>query len=119
MPIGRVDRGALTGRRAGNAVANLRPFPETITEVKTATYTARYGELVRADPTGGGFTVNLPTAYSVTGRIIGIKNASASTNTITIDGSGAETIDGAATATITVAQVSLILVSDGSNWIII
>ena len=37
-------------------------------------------------------------------------------NTVTIDGRGAETIDGSATISITIDSRSLKLISDGSNW---
>lgn len=96
--------------------------PEGIYEVLavvTTTYTASLGELVRCDPTTLGFTVNLPSAVGAAGRSIIIKNASASTNTITIDGASAETIDGAATATITTAYGVVSIVSDGTNWLVV
>ena len=55
---------------------------------------------IRANAVGGAMTINLPTAYG-NGRMITIKKIDASANTVTIDGSGAETIDGAATKVLT------------------
>lgn len=92
-----------------------RPFD--VTAVKTAAYSAQFGELVRCDPTAGAFTVTLPSAVDQPGRYLAIKNASASTNTITVDGAGSETIDGSATADITTGYWGFILISDGANWL--
>lgn len=91
----------------------------SITSVQTGTYGASVGEVVRCDPSGGGFTVNLPTASGIAGQQVVVKNVTSSTNTITVDGNGAETIDGSATETITTAWGSLALVSDGTNWLVI
>ena len=51
------------------------------------------------------------------GRRIVIKNIG--TDTVTIDGAGAQTIDGSTTKTISSQYGSLELFSDGSNWHII
>ncbi len=88
----------------------------TVTAVQTGTYNAAVGELVLCDPSGAGFTVNLPAASGNSGRHVWVKNTTSSTNTITIDGSGAETIDGATTTTITTGFGAVRLVCDGSGW---
>lgn len=98
----------------GSAVGGI----STITAVKTATYTAAVGEIVRCNPSGGAFTVNLPTAVGNGGRSIVVKNVTSSTNAITIDGSASQTIDGATTYDIAEAYGSRTLVSDGANWMI-
>jgi hypothetical protein len=91
----------------------------TVTSVQTGTLTATAGQIVRCDPSGGGFTVNLPDATNLAGEIIIIKNVTSSTNTITVDGDAAQTIDGAATATITTAFGVMRLISDAANWMVI
>lgn len=85
------------------------------TAVKTSAYTAGFGETVLCNPTGAGFTVTLPAAVAGAKPII-IKNDSTSTNTITIDGAGAETIDGAATATIAASRGVVRLVPGAGVW---
>jgi len=67
--------------------------------------------------TANTFTVNLPTAVGISGRIYNIKNSG--TGTITVDGDGTETIDGAATQTMATQYDFLTVQSDGSNWIIL
>jgi hypothetical protein len=104
-------------RRAIQQLAQKIIAPLEITSTKTAAYSATIGELVLCNPTGGGFTVTLPTAEDRPGRYIAIKNASGSTNTITVDGADSETIDGAANKTITTAYGSMLLISDGENWL--
>lgn len=95
----------------------LESVPDfTVTTVKTAAYQAQLDEVVLCDPTGGGFTVTLPDARNRDGRTVVVKNASASTNTITVDGFQSQTVDGSASATITTARGFLTVVSDGANW---
>jgi len=67
--------------------------------------------------TSGTFTITLPTAVGIAGRMYTIKNSGA--GTVTIDGSGAETIDGAATVALSVQWTSKTVVSTGTNWITI
>ena len=108
----------LTRAAAGLSVTN----PEgiwSVTAVKTSAHTAAIGELVRCDPSGGAFTVTLPTAASVSGQKIVIKNVTTSTNIITLDGDGSETIDGSLTVLMSVGYQALTLCSDGTNWMII
>lgn len=97
--------------------------PSTVTAVKTSTYTAAIGELVRVDTSAGAFTVNLPSAVGNGGHVIVVKKVEAGvTNNVTIDGAGTETIDGSLTNTITASSEPRgyrMLVSDGANWMVI
>jgi hypothetical protein len=86
---------------------------------KTANYTAVIGEVVLCDPSGGGFTITLPTAADVSGKTIVVKNTTTSTNTITVDTTSSQTMDGETSLTINEAYKSLTFISDGSNWSII
>lgn len=97
-------------------IVGKKVFDYTVTSVKTGTYNANIGDLVRVDPSGGGFTVNLPSAAGLTGLGVTIKNVTNSTNTVTIDGDGSETIDGNTTTPLNTAYGSVTVVSDGSNW---
>ena len=66
--------------------------------------------------TANSFTVTLPTAVGIAGRIYNIKNTGA--GTITVDADGTETIDGLETQSVTTG-VNLQLQSTGSGWIVI
>lgn len=68
--------------------------------------------------TGGGDTISLPTAASVSGQQFKIKDESgnASINNITIDPNGAETIDGLATILIKSDYGEYTIYSNGSAW---
>jgi hypothetical protein len=67
-------------------------------------YVARFGEAVMADPSEGAFSIILKAANEEDiGKLIAIKNNSASTNTITIVAARDGTIDGAASTTMTTA----------------
>lgn len=65
---------------------------------------------------GGNPIITLPTAVQIPSREISIKSV---TGTGTVVGSGGETIDGAASFVFSVAQESLLVKSDGSDWVIV
>jgi hypothetical protein len=70
------------------------------------------------DCTANTFTVTLPTAVSIAGRIYVIKNSG--TGVITVDTTSSQTIDGILTIVLAVQYgASLKVVSDGANWKII
>ena len=90
----------------------------TVTAVKTANYTAAINECVRVDPTGGTFTVTLPTAVGQDGLTIEVKHVGGSVTAVTIDTTSSETIDDAASATVGTDEC-LTLRSDGADWMIV
>lgn len=79
----------------------------------TATYAILTTDFL-VDCTANTFTVTLPTAVGVTGRIYDIKNSG--TGVITVATTGGQTIDGSATALLQVQNVSITVMSDGANW---
>lgn len=83
---------------------------------KTATYTADITDFL-IDCTANSFTVTLPTAVGITGRIYIIKNSGSAT-TITIATTSSQTIDGTTPGTLT-SMVPIQLMSTGANWITI
>jgi hypothetical protein len=91
---------------------------KSISDVKTANYTATATDhTILCSAAGGGFTITLPAASGITGRIYVIKktNASSGVNSVTVDGNGAETIDGSASINLA-CRSSVTLQCDGSNW---
>lgn len=66
--------------------------------------------------TTGSFTITLPTAVGITGRIYIIKNTGA--GTITMATTSSQTIDGSAPGTLS-GLTPLRLMSNGANWIVI
>ncbi|MFH0948081.1 MAG: hypothetical protein V1833_03685, partial [Elusimicrobiota bacterium] len=84
---------------------------------KTAIYTANGTDYtILCDATAAAFTVNLPTAVGITGRIYTIKKIDSSVNAVTVDGAGTETIDGTTTASLSAQWGRIIIQSDGANW---
>lgn len=73
-------------------------------------------DIVLASASGGAFTLNLPTAAGITGKIYTIKKTDSTFNAVTLDGSGAETIDGSTTTTLDTENEIIKIVSDGTNW---
>lgn len=66
--------------------------------------------------TANTFTVTLPTAVGIRGRIYSIKNSGIGVITVACD--GAETIDGSAAQTLNQYD-NIMIISTGANWIII
>ena len=83
---------------------------------KTGTYTITASDYT-IDCTSNTFTVTLPTAASITGRIYVIKNSGA--GTITIATTSSQTIDGVTTQTLSTQYSSYTVQSNGANWIIL
>jgi hypothetical protein len=107
------------GRRLDSLLQ--RPFIGLPTKVVTARFWASWGDVVLCDPTAAAFTVILPRPdRTKIGAVVGIKNHSASTNTITVACSTAEeTVDGAATVTITTARQMVVYLYVGDDeWIV-
>jgi hypothetical protein len=82
---------------------------------KTANYTLTSSDHT-VDCTANSFTVTLPTAVGITGRIYNIKNSG--TGSIVVNTTSSQTIDGQLTQTLTQYD-ALTVVSSGSVWIII
>jgi hypothetical protein len=98
------------------AGGGFTPIGTTLPYVaKTATYTITDYDYT-IDCTANTFTVTLPTAVGITGRIYIIKNSGA--GVITVDADGTETIDGGANVSLATQYDSVTVQSDGANWII-
>jgi hypothetical protein len=82
----------------------------------TATYTITATDYT-VNCTTNSFTVTLPTAVGIAGKIYVIKNSGI--GTITVDGNGTQTIDGSLTAVLSIQYESITIQSTGTNFIII
>lgn len=89
----------------------------TVVKFISGTHTIQGGTLFVCDSSGGSFTITLPPAGSWVGRVITVKQISA-TGTVTVDGDGSETIDGSADFPLATQYDSVTVISDGSNWFI-
>jgi len=82
----------------------------------SGTYTAKAGEIVHADTSGGAFTVTLPASPIEGDKVTFIDEADWGTNNLTIGRNG-ETIDGdAADLVCNIGGVYFSLVYNGSDW---
>lgn len=83
----------------------------------TTTYTMGKTDMyVRADATGGAFTVTLPTAVGRRGELRILKRLNGGSNAVTVAGAGAEVIDGASTVSLSAQWMSVSLISNGAGW---
>lgn len=114
---------ALIGRNiAFKATTGETELKSLITnlEHKTAAYTADAEDYtITCDATSAAFTVTLPAASGITGRIYVIKKTDASANAVTVDANASETIDGATTYSLAAQWKYVTIQSNGTNWVII
>lgn len=103
----------LIGSRLSNA-----SYPTLTRQVsKTTTYTAtKLDDLINAS--GSAFTITLPLAADVPGKVLTIKKTdTSSTNIITISRAGSDTIEGVTSITLNCKNEFVQLISDAtSNW---
>jgi len=83
---------------------------------KTSTYSIANADHT-IDCTSGTFTVTLPTAVGVTGKVFVVKNSGA--GVITIATTSSQTIDGFTTKVLNTQYAGYKVQSNGANWIII
>jgi hypothetical protein len=90
----------------------------TVTAIKTTTYTAAVGELVRVNG-ASAFTVNFPSAVGLDGQMIRVYRTDQTlANAVTVDFNSTETGNGATTVTLNTQYELYEFTSDGTNWII-
>lgn len=68
---------------------------------------------VRADATGGAFTVTLPPSLGAQGRWVLVKKVDASGNAVTLAAMGSDTIEGSATKSLSARWDKYLLISNG------
>lgn len=86
---------------------------------QTTTYSiAATDNVVLLSSSSGAFTATLPTAASMTGKVITLKKTDSTLNAITIATTSSQTIDGSLTTSLNTQNETLTLVSNGSNWFI-
>ena len=112
-----------SGRLSVVGITNTAGVIRNVTTVNVATYDTLVSDdilNVTYTTTAAVTSLTIPTAQTVAGRTIVIKDAAgnAGTNNITIDTEGAQTIDGSATLVLSDNYASVILYSDGSNWFV-
>jgi hypothetical protein len=87
---------------------------------KTGTYTATAADCtILCDATSAAFTVTLPPANTVSGRIYHVLKIDSSANAVTVDGDGSETINGATTKALASQWDKTVIQSNGTAWYII
>lgn len=92
-------------------------YPSGAPKAISGTYTVLPADTFLLATTGSSFTATLPLASTVRGKRITFQKVSADSNTLTIDGNGAETIDGSASTTLTKQWDKVELISDGTQWL--
>lgn len=100
----------------GNRVYSLSNPPPSSGVLVSVTTTYSVAAGIAYVLANGTFTVTIPAASAITGRVIDIKNIG--TGVITIATSGG-TIDGSATISLDTQYNSVTVVSNGTNWFII
>ena len=98
----------------GSVWANLVP---TAVSSKSANYTLVNADaIILGDATSAAFTLTLPTAVGLSGKVFWLKKIDSSINAITIATTSAQTINGQSTRHLATQYELLALASDGANW---
>lgn len=100
--------------QAANKIQRVYSVSGNYIITDTDTYTHIY-----MSASGGSCTATLPTVADNTNRILTIIKSDSSTNTVTVDGEGAETINGRATLVIGAQYQGIEVISTGSAWVIL
>ena len=103
----------------GTNLVTINSGIKTNTADKTGNYTALVTDsVIFCNATGGGITITLPTvANAGAGFMLYVKKTDASSNTVVLDGAGAETIDGSATFTLAGSSRNGVQICcDGTAW---
>jgi len=86
---------------------------------KTANYTVAASDThVNVDATAGVITITLPAAASSSGQRVVVTKTDASVNSVIVDANGSELIAGSLTLTLFTQYQSLVLICDGSGWLV-
>ena len=105
---------------APNSVAHVSgSFAAALASVSTTTTLDVTHYTVLGDASGAAFTITLPTAAGITGRMYNVKKTDSSANAVTVDAAGSETIDGALTQSLATQYQTITIQSDGTNWVIL
>jgi hypothetical protein len=89
---------------------------KTITSVDSPYTVLATDETILCDCTGGAITVNLIASATAINQQFHVKKIDGTSNTLTVDGSGAETIDGDTTYVLGVKYESITLHCDGTEY---
>lgn len=90
--------------------------------VADSPYLAMARETVKVDMESGAVTVQLPPAAGITGfqiKVVGVTDVDPPSNPVTILPDGVETINGNPTFQLTTTRESVLLESDGANWMVV
>lgn len=104
-----------------NMLAYFRNAIEPSVQAQTSNYAILVSDkVITMDSTAGNRTLTLPTAVGYSGRPFIMKKIDASTNTVQILTTLAQTIDGNASGALYLKSRwdTIEVVSDGSNWLI-
>jgi hypothetical protein len=89
----------------------------SMVSAKTTTYAILSSDdVITCDATSAAFTVTLPDAIPLKGKIFDIKKIDSTINAATIATTSSQTIDGITSRLLNSQYQSLTVISDGSNW---
>jgi hypothetical protein len=78
-----------------------------------------FDNVITANATAGAFSVTLPTAVGITGKVYTVKKIDSSANAVTVATTSAQTIDGSASEILSFQYDGITVQSNGANWFII
>ncbi len=114
------DASTLYQTQAGlSAAAKSAARVYNVRAVTASTTAGATDDLITADATSGAITVSLLPLSGNTGLRLHVIKTDSTANSVTLDGSGAETINGSATFALTAQYDSVEVVATSSGWFIV
>jgi len=98
------------------SIIDAGSFAAGVTSTTTALTLTSSHYTVLCNATAASFTITLPTAVGISGRIYNIKKTDSTGNAVTIDGNASELVDGSLTKVLKSQNESITIQCDGSNW---
>lgn len=109
----------VNGYTVATTASTLRLKPGTNTRTVTTTATQFHNDdIILCNATGGAFSVNLQPAGTYINKRLTLVKIDSSANAVDVDPNSSETINGAATYSLTAQYKRVVIVSDGTKWII-
>lgn len=106
------------GNQVGSTLS-VKGLTEGITPV-TASYTALTTDTtIMANASAAAYTVTLPTAVGIAGKIYNIKKTDSSANAVTVGTTSSQNIEGSTTYSLSVQYKYVDVISDGTQWWVI
>ena len=110
----------ILGTPTSGTLSNCSGLPLQSQSTKTSAYTVTStDDVILADTTSAAFSITLPTAVGIGGKVYTIKKINSGANIATVATTTSQTIDGQTSYSLSAQYSGVSVISNGANWFII